>query len=250
MAAKAELIVLHVVEVPVLHHSMLVPVKSYETAFINGIKSNAARNFDKLVAKWGKGVKVSLVVQQGPILSTIEKFVVKNQIDLVVMGTHGSSGVREFALGSNAEKMIRASIVPVLSIKQSPPLSTLRNIIFPTDLDDDKGLHLEIKLLQKLLKAQLHILYINTPHHFVSDKYTEQRLKEFTKQNQFRDFTVNIYNDVDEVDGIIHFSSRFKSRIVTMSTHGRKGLNHALSGSIAEDVVNHIDCPVWTLSKK
>jgi nucleotide-binding universal stress UspA family protein len=35
-----------------------------------------------------------------------------------------------------------------------------------------------------------------------------------------------------------------------MATHGRKGLNHLMRGSVAEDVVNHIDCPIWTLAER
>ncbi|HEY5918523.1 MAG TPA: universal stress protein [Chryseolinea sp.] len=37
---------------------------------------------------------------------------------------------------------------------------------------------------------------------------------------------------------------------MAMGTHGRKGISHIISGSLAEDVVNHIDCPVWTYAIK
>jgi nucleotide-binding universal stress UspA family protein len=38
--------------------------------------------------------------------------------------------------------------------------------------------------------------------------------------------------------------------MIAMSTHGRKGLNHLVTGSVAEDIVNHIDCPIWTCVEK
>jgi nucleotide-binding universal stress UspA family protein len=107
-----------------------------------------------------------------------------------------------------------------------------------------------VKALQSFLKARLHILYINVPSNFTPDHYTEKRLVEFARQNELKNCSIHIYNDIDEESGIINFSSKFKNKIIAMSTHGRKGINHLMSGSIAEDVVNHIDCPIWTLAEK
>src|SRR6185295_10762113 len=135
-------------------------------------------------------------------------------------------------------------------VKKAPDISKLHDIVFPTDLEPGKKkVHAALKLLQNFFRAKLHVLYVNTPAHFTANQEIEARLREFAKQNQFRNYTLDIYSDVGEKDGIIHFSSRFKSKIVAMSTHGRKGLMHLLNGSVAEDVVNHIDCPIWTLAE-
>ena len=247
---KGEIFLLNVVEVPVLHQSMLVPVQSYESAFVKKLREKANKNFQKMNEKWGRDVKVSLLVQQGPVLSTLTKFITRKRIDLVVMGTHGSSGIRERTIGSNTEKMVRASTVPVIAVKKAPDISTLHDIVFPTDLEPGKKkVYTALKVLQKFFRARLHLLYVNTPAHFTADQQIEERLNQFAKQNQFRNYSLDIYSDVDEKNGVIHFSSRFKSKIVAMSTHGRKGLMHWLNGSVAEDVVNHIDCPIWTLAE-
>jgi nucleotide-binding universal stress UspA family protein len=249
-ASKGEIFLLNIVEVPVLHRSMLVPVQSYESAYIKRIKENANKNFEKMREKWGKGVKTNLVVQQGAVLPGIKKFIARKKIDLVVMGTHGATGFREYSIGSNAEKMVRTSTVPVIALKKAPTLKAVRDIVFPTNFNGGhKRFHSLVKLLQNFFKAKLHILYVNTPSNFISDRYTEPQGLEFVKQNKFKNCTLHIYNDVDEEDGIVHFSSRFKSKLVAMTTHGRKGLGHLLSGSVAEDVVNHIDCPIWTVAE-
>jgi nucleotide-binding universal stress UspA family protein len=105
---------------------------------------------------------------------------------------------------------------------------------------------MSIQELQKLFKAKLHLLYVNTPGRFSRSLAIEQKMKEFVKHFQLKNVTLNIFNDIDEEEGIINFSSRLKNKIIAMSTHGRRGLNHLFSGSIAEDVVNHIECPIWT----
>jgi len=248
--SKGEVLLLNVIELPTLHGSSLVPVQAYENAFLKDIKAKAHRNFEKLKEKWGGKTKVHLVIETGSVKDGIVKLVDRKRIDLVVMGTHGASGIKEFTLGSNTEKIVRSCKVPVIAIKKNAKAALLKNIIFPTNLKiTNKNLLNSIKELQSLLKARLHVLYVNVPAGFTPDHATEKRLLEFARENQLKNCSIHIYNDFDEESGIINFSSKFKNRMIAMSTHGRRGINHLLSGSIAENVVNHIDCPIWTLAE-
>lgn len=251
LKSKGEIFLLNIVEMPALHNSLLVPVQSYESAFLKGVKSKAHKNFKKITDKWSGKLKVHFAVEHGSVPEGIRKFASKKGIDLVVMGTHGSSGFREFAIGSNAEKVVRSSRIPVIAVKKSTALSSIKDIVFPTSLDlGKKHLVASVKVLQKFLKAKLHILYVNCPANFNRDINTERWLNDLTKQSRFRNYTINIYNDTDEERGIIDFSARFKNKMIAMSTHGRKGLSHLMMGSIAEDVVNRIDCPIWTSAQE
>jgi len=249
--SKSELFLLNVIELPSVHGSSLVPIQAYENAFLKDVKIKAHRNFEKIKEKWGGKVKMHLVVETGSVKEGIGKLVEKKKVDLVIMGTHGASGIKEYTLGSNTEKIVRSCKVPVIAIKKNVKSTTINNIVFPTNLTiTNKNLLTSIKELQILLKARLHILYVNVPSRFTPDHATEKRLIEFARVNQFKNCSIHIYNDLDEESGIINFSSRFKNRMIAMSTHGRRGINHLMTGSIAEDVVNHIDCPIWTYSDK
>jgi nucleotide-binding universal stress UspA family protein len=249
--SKGEVFLLNVIELPSIHNSLLVPIQAYENAFLKEIKSKAHKNFEKMKEKWGKKVNVHFSLEHGSVTDGVERFVAKKRIDLVVMGTHGSSGIKEYTVGSNTEKIVRHTKVPVIAIKKAVGISSLKNIVFPTNMKSiNKDSVASVKALQSFLKARLHILYINVPSNFTPDHYTEKRLVEFARQNEFKNCSIHIYNDIDEESGIINFSQKFKNKIIAMSTHGRRGLNHLMSGSIAEDVVNHIDCPIWTLSEK
>jgi hypothetical protein len=72
----------------------------------------------------------------------------------------------------------------------------------------------------------------------------ENYVKDFGLEN----YTCNIYNDPIEEDGIILFAEEVNAGMIVMATHGRTGFAHLLSGSIAEDVVNHAKRPVLTLN--
>ncbi len=249
--SKGEVFLLNIVELPTLHSSFSVPVQAYESSFLKELKAKASKNFEKLKDQWSGKVKVHTGIEHGPVVSAIRKYVNRKGIDLIVMGTHGSSGFKEYAIGSNTEKIVRTSAVPVIAVKKSSNVSLLKDIVFPSGLGSKQEnlIHL-VKTLQSFLGAKLHILYVNTPASFNKDISTEKRLIEFSKQNHLKNCTLNIYNDIDEEEGVINFSSKFKNKMIALSTHGRKGLNHLFTGSIAEDIVNHIDCPVWTIAQQ
>jgi nucleotide-binding universal stress UspA family protein len=62
------------------------------------------------------GIYVQTSVRQGLTLEAITHFVAENEIDLIVMSTHGRSGLQRFFVGSVTDQVIRFSHVPVLAI--------------------------------------------------------------------------------------------------------------------------------------
>ena len=126
-----------------------------------------------------------------------------------------------------------------------------QHLIFPTRFDlTEKRLINAVKSLQQFLKATLQIVYVNTPSSFTRDSEIEKKMIQFIGENQLKNCNVHVYNDYNEESGIQNFAAKFKGKMIVMGTHGRKGINHLMSGSIAEDLVNHIDCPIWTLAEK
>ena len=242
-----EVIVLNVIELPVMSDSVLMPSLSFEEAFIKDMKIHAEKNFAKMKAKWASDIKLTALIEYGGTTSSIRDFVKDNKIDLVVMGTHGASGMKEFFIGSNTEKIVRTSPVPVISVKGNTKLSSIKNIVFPNTLDlDQEDLTLKVKALQSFFGASLHVLYVNTPSRFRRDIEIKKEMKAFAKRFMLKDYTLTIFNDFTEEDGLQNFVAETKADIVAMATHGRRGLNHLMSGSIAEDAVNHLQCPIWT----
>jgi K+-sensing histidine kinase KdpD len=139
-----------------------------------------------------------------------------------------------------------------LAVKKYVKGSSIKDIVFPNTLDTEmqEDLVLKVKALQNLFKANIHIVWINTRNNFTRDSVTTARLKAFAKRFMFKDFTIHVYNDPYEETGVINFAHELKADMIAIGTHGRKGLAHLLSGSVAEDLVNHVDCPIWTYTIK
>ena len=75
-------------------------------------------------------------------------------------------------------------------------------------------------------------------------------MQDFAKKLQLKNFTINIFNDLSEEEGIIYFADSINADLVAMATHGRTGFAHVLAGSIAEEVVSHSKRPVLTFVTK
>ncbi len=246
--SKGTVFLIHVIELPVIHDPIVMPVTGFDKDFLRDMTSTTTARFDRLIAKYNTaGVRVKAEVAFGKPLLVIGDKIKKRKIDLVAMGTHGVSGIREYLIGSNSEKIVRNSPVPVLVVKAYVK-SPIKNIVFPNTLETENQTKLiaRVKELQAFFRAKIHILYVNTPTNFTADNITQERLEQFVRKFGFRNYTLNIYNYPFEEAGIIQFTKRIKGDLIAMRTHGRKGLAHFLNGSLAEDIVNHVDKPIWT----
>jgi nucleotide-binding universal stress UspA family protein len=239
---------IYVVELPVLHDTMLMPVLSVEQDYVDDVKMKAEKNFKKLVEKHKRaGVKVKTQVVFGPVSQRIIDYVKTKNMDLIIMGSHGASGVKEFFVGSNAEKIVRTSSVPVFVLKDLYD-GKIERIVFSYtfETDDQKNFVGKVSDLQKFFKAHIDLVWINTPGVFYRDLDTLKRMGAFVKRYRFRNYTIHVFNDLNEREGIINFTETVRADLIVMGTHGRKGLINLLSGSITENVVNHVRWPIWT----
>lgn len=240
--------VLHVVELPVLHDTVLMPVLSFEEALLQELKEKAEKEFIQLEKKYNKdGIKMITEVKFGKIADTIRRYAIDNHIDLVIMGSHGATGAREVFVGSNAEKVVRQSGVPVLVIKNQYK-GPVKNIVFPNALNPEtqEDLVERVKELQHFFNSNLHIVWINTPVNFHTDAETRQRLEHFVKRYKLRNYKLHVYNHLNTEDGITEFSRSIDADLIAIGTRGKTGLAHLVHGSLTESLVNHTNQMVWT----
>lgn len=240
---KAEVQLVHAIELPALYDSAA--VLEFERDYMTDQKAKSLKKLSGLQQRWGKGIGTEVLVEFGGTLSVIEDVIKSGGVDLVVMGTHGASGLKEYTIGSNTEKIVRRSKVPVIALRRAA--QQVKNIVFPVyPGGDQERMVARVKDLQSIFKAKLHVLFVNTPAVFHRDADISPKLALFAERYRLTNYTLNVYNDTDEVEGIINFTNKLESPLVAMKTRGRIGLTHIANGSIAEDVVNHIKCPVWT----
>lgn len=177
--------------------------------------------------------------------------ITEHKVDLVVMGTQGRSGAADVVIGTNTERVVRHAKCPVLSINKKPTKVDFKNIVYATAMHKDEEVFSRmVKKTQQLYNSTVHLVRINTPGDFQRDYVVKDYMEKFAKKLGLKNYTINVFNDVTEEDGIIYFAETIDADMIAMATHGRTGFAHVLAGSIAEDVVSHAKRPVLTFVVK
>jgi len=172
-------------------------------------------------------------------------------IDLIVMGSQGSEGLRELFIGSNTEKVVRKSKVPILSLKEDQGSFDLKNIVLASNFYKElEGVFEQMDAFLGVFKPHYNLLKVVTPGNFETSHYSRKIMNEFASKFKLKNFSIHIYNDNNIEAGILNFAKEIEADAIVIATHGRKGIEHLINGSLAEDVVNHAITPVLSFKLK
>lgn len=246
---EAEIVVLHMLG---LSEAVLTKDETQEYEEAKYYMELARKRFKTFLDKpYLKNIKIKQIVQNYKIFKELNKVAQEQHIGLVVMGSHGTSGISEIFVGSNTEKVVRTSDVPVLVVKEQNQDFQVKKILFACDFTDDTILTFKnVSAFAASFSAKLKLIYINTPYdRFRSTTEMEERISKFFYKAGNKEEEVVIYNDYDVEQGLMNYSKKGGFDILAMPTRGRKPVSHFLLGSrsIGEDVANHANLPVLTI---
>lgn len=208
----------------------------------------AQEKFEKLTKRYFlRNVKVTRSVFFHDTFDGIINESKKQNADLIIMGSQGVSGFEEMFVGSNTEKVVRHSNIPVLVIKNEIEDFKINNIVFASNFNENA-----IKTFQKVVdfanifNATIHLLKVNTAQSFEPTLKSHLKIKSFIKDSNIDKHTINIHNDISVEMGILNFADFIKADVIALNTHGRRGLMNFFSRSISKDISNHSARPVIT----
>ncbi|WP_161569878.1 universal stress protein [Salinigranum halophilum] len=213
------------------------------------------------------GDRVTTRVTVGVPSEAILAYVDEAGIDLVVMGTHGRTGVERFLIGSVAERVVRHADVPVLTVRAAdrlPSWEPIERLLVPTDGSEASFAALSHAFdIAARFDALVEGLAVVDERSKTSVYTVETALEEVvggleaTAQNatehlagRAREHGVDVETSV--VDGIpsrtiCAHAETSGADLVVLASHGRTGLAHYLLGSVAERVVRNATVPVLTV---
>lgn len=218
------------------------------------LMQNAREKFKELLDKdYLQDVQVEDYVDFNKPFEGISDYAKEKNVDLIVMGSHGLSDIQSFFVGSNTEKVVRTSEIPVLVIKKPVENFDLKNVVFASNFQEDECpvCFEKIASFLKLYEPVIHLLRVNTQTGFMATYESEELIQNFV--NKIKDvyppdkITRNIYDDYSVQEGIFHFADKVGADLIALSTHGRQGILHFLQNSIAEDVVNKAEKNILTV---
>lgn len=206
--------------------------------------------------------RVSGAIRRGIPFQEIGDYVETHDIDLVVMGTHGRTGLKRLLLGSVAEKTLRTVSVPVVAVPQSvdavePGAGEYENILLPTDSSEGAEIAIDWGLtLADVYEATVHTVYSADTRRIVGardmaeihdalERVGRDALEHVRQQAQTANISVAGHiGSGPAARVILDYSDNHDIDMIVMGTHGRSGVNRYLIGSVTETVVRNADVPV------
>ena len=185
---------------------------------------------------------------------------------LIVLATHGFTGLKHAWLGSTTERVVQHSPCPVLVVRQrgrrfQEGRIRRRKILVPLDFSDCSRMAFECGVgLAREFDAELLLTHIIDPFCFpFGDEYAgvhsarlieEARASAQTEMNKMAaQANVRYSIGIREGSPVTEICNLMKRNVdlIVIPTHGRTGLGHVLIGSVAERVVRHATCPVLVI---
>jgi nucleotide-binding universal stress UspA family protein len=248
--ASAEIHFLHLVRTPV--DWVKLPLEKED--FYPEIKEEIGLAKSKLSQLKRKAEKMGLVCQTFLVYDKgreeIDMHIEHHKHDFVIMGSHGAKGFKEF-IGTNTQRVVRNSPVPVFIVKKRPEKFEIKNIVFASTFEEDvQGPFQKVVEFAELMKAKIHLLYVNVPYHFKETDESDNNMRTFLDKCPKGTCTINIYNALDEERGIQKFTESINADVIAITTHGKSGIMKMISPSITESLVNHSDIPIFSVNIK
>ena len=195
------------------------------------------------------GVVIKTLSTTGNVCDEVVSVSKENSVDLIVMGTHGTSGFEEFFVGSNTYKVVTLSEIPVLSVQTNANHIGFKNIILPIDNSDysrQKVNHAVV--LAKHYACKVSVLGLPDGE------------SDVTEENKFK-IKIDQVNAYLEKSGVIHTSKIIKGKnqakltmdyadsvnadlLMIMTDQVEDG---TFLSSFAQQVVNHSKIPVFSI---
>lgn len=259
--SNSKMVLLHTVEVPYtlsdINDGMSVSTAPeqyhFATIYRDLLESNEKKLKEKAesIAK-KETLQVVPVIGRGTPAADIAEIAELHLCDLIVMGTHGAKKFSEEIIGSNAQKTIQESKVPVLTINELIDQFSFNKIVYASSYNEekmDKSLNKLAKLCE-FLHAELHLVHINTPSLFEDTQESLAKIEATCKRLHLKPASIHVYNDYSVETGILNFANFMKMDVISMTTHGYAGLRKFMTGNVTQSIVNHSNIPVISYSGK
>lgn len=247
---NAEIILFHVVHFE--HPPMVQIFESIEHQIEDVRISDATKDCVHLIEELKskvEGIRISFAVIPGfPIENVIENYATTNEIDLIIMGTKGSSGLAKVLFGSNAVAVINKSSIPVLTVPEYSHFNNVKLIVYASDLHKMQPEIQKIIPLAKLFDASIDILHVLTPDS--KDQIDTVTIENgLIEKHKYQKISFHIARNSNIVEGINEFITDVKADMLAMYTHEIGFFESFFKTSVSREEAFHSIVPLLTLKK-
>lgn len=244
----AEITLLHVVHISAPPRAMVaLKTKSIEDVMVDNAKQDSVLLIKELKAENKGKLNISYEIIKGyPVEDVVESYAIHNNIDLIIMGTKGATGLAQVLIGSNAASVINNSDIPVIAVPEFVRFNNLKHIVYATDiLNLSKELKMIVPLAQ-LFDATIHILHIVSSE---SKKKINAEAIVAKLKNKYPKITFHVSINDDIMEGIDEYNADIKADMLAMFTHDLTFFEKLFGKSVTRQMAFHTWLPLLTIKK-
>ncbi len=201
-------------------------------------------------SEMGKG-KMSFKIKDGKVYREIVSEAKEYAADLIIVGTHGSSGFEEFWIGSNANKIVSAADKPIITIRGGVDIQRpLTKIVLPIDSTVETRQKLPFATeLAKIHDAEIHALSIYTSKvsdiRYRVDTYTDQVI-EYLEEEGVK-YVRTAIETSNLTNATIGYAEKIDANMISIMTEQERVTANLWLGPFAQQMVNHSPFPVLSI---
>ena len=209
----------------------------------------AATDTFNTIIKHHSDLDINGSYSSGKLIEEIQNCIQEKDIDFIVMGSHGKSGISEIFIGSNTQKVVRMIHRPILVVKRPLENIDFKNVVFASSFNlSEKKPFREFKTIIAPFKPIIHFLGIMTSYFFdVPAAATQSAMDDFVKLGRPFECKTYIFKTSNIETGVRQFSKEIDADLIAISNHNRRPLKRMLMGSNVEALINHSELPVLTI---
>lgn len=245
---KADIFLIHVLETGA-YQGLFSP--SNRTEYNEKEQAQQKLQEDAHKLEQATGLNVSQTVVSGRIYEEIVLAATEAGADLIIMGTHGTSGWAEFFVGSNAFRVVTQAPCPVLSIQKDATKTELKNIILPIDNTAESRQKVkQAATMAKKFGSTIHIAALLTDDdagiRYEFDAKIKQVADYFDRESIA--YTQTTLVGANLATMTMNFAESKGGNLIVMMTEQEPNLTGFLMGPFAQQIVNHSRIPVLSVS--
>lgn len=244
---KAKLVLIHAFQLPIVVAAVPYDIINNEKL---EIKKEAENNLKALCIKikHSGDIPFNYVLEEGNTVDIILKHAKEKNVDLIIMGTKGASGLKAVLFGSITESVIEKSDLPVLAIPEESKFNTpIKTITFATNYNLN-----EIESIKKLieiaivLESKINILHVAEEN--ITNKHETDLMNKFMKfvnsEITFKAITFQIIKGKNVTQQLLNLISSGNTDMLVLSTHYKNFMKNLLEKNITKIVLLKTTIPV------
>ena len=248
---SADLYLLYVVEVIEFPFNLNSPVL-ITTHDYDQIEQAAVEKLNDLVQKitGTSSINVIKLVTRGRVITGIREAAKENEIDIIVMGTHGAKGFDEYFIGSNAHKAVTISPCPVITIQKHAKKVGFKKIVMPIDnsLHSRQKVNTVVDIAAKY-GAEVHILGLLNSTEIIDENKFDIKLDSVEKvvKNAGLTYVRKVVKGENLATAAMDYSKEISGDLIVIMTDHESNLTGMFLGPFSKQIINHSKIPVMSI---